>query len=66
MSEPVDPNDQHVTRRELKLELKSFRNEVRVLLVAGILVIRFDIPQEITAAALGAVGLKALWAFLHK
>ena len=47
-------------RRELKLELKSFKNEMRVLLVGAFVVIGFDVPKEITVGAIGIVVLGAL------
>lgn len=51
---PDNPEDKHVTRRELSMELRSFRNEVRVLIVAALVVLRFDVPNEITAGAIAA------------
>ena len=47
-------------RREVQLELKSFKNEMRVLVVGAFVVLGFDVPQGITAAAIGAVTVKAV------
>ena len=46
-------------RDELRLELKSFRNEMRVLMVMAFAVLGFDLPSELTAVAIGGVALKA-------
>lgn len=48
-------------RNELKITLGSFRNEMRVLLVGAVIVLRFDIPSEFTAAALLAFGGKVVF-----
>ena len=58
-----DADEKHVTRRELGQELRAFRNEMRVLLIAVAAFIRFDLPKELTAAALAAVVAKAAWTF---
>jgi hypothetical protein len=58
------PDDEHITRRELGLQLRAFRNEVRVLVIGAVVVIRFDIPKEITAGALAALAAKALASIL--
>jgi hypothetical protein len=60
----VDPDDKHVTRRELALELGSFRNEMRVLIVGGIVVLKFDVPKEITAVGFVLVAAKTVWTAL--
>lgn len=49
-------------RREVQLELKSFKNEMRVLVVGAFVVLGFDVPNEITAMAIGAIVVKAGWA----
>lgn len=58
---PPDPEERHITAREFKTELKSFRNETRVLIVGLLVVLRFDVPKEITAAAILGVLAKAVW-----
>ena len=58
--EEHDPDDRHVTYREFVTELKSFRNETRVLIVAALVVIRFDVPKEITAAAVAIAAAVAV------
>lgn len=57
----VDPEERHITSREFKSELKSFRNETRVLIVGLLVVLRFDVPKEITAAAIVGILAKAAW-----
>lgn len=57
----ADPEDRHITAREFKTELKSFRNETRVLIVGLLVVLRFDVPKEVTAAAIVGVLAKAAW-----
>lgn len=64
MTEERDEGDRHVTRRELALELRSFRNEMRILIVGAIVVLRFDVPAEVTAAALLAFVVKLGWTAL--
>ena len=61
MADHPDPEERHITFREFKTELKSFRNETRVLIVGLLVVLRFDVPKEITAAAILAVLGKAAW-----
>lgn len=61
MSGNDDPENRVITAREFRSELKSFRNETRVLIVGVLVVIRFDVPKEITAAAVLAVLGKAAW-----
>lgn len=56
--------EKHVTRRELGQELRAFRNEVRLLLIGAVVVIRFDVPKELTVAAVGVVVIKAVWSFV--
>lgn len=52
-------DDRHVTRLELSLELKSFRNEVRLILVGMLVVLKFDVPENVTVGALVLAGLVA-------
>lgn len=54
----------HVTQRELGLQLRAFRNEVRLLLIGAVVVIRFDVPKEVTVPALAVVVFKAAWSFV--
>lgn len=63
MGEPVNESheDGIVTRRELKSELKSFRNEVRILLLTTLVVLKFNVPDEATVTAVGLIGLKMLY-----
>jgi hypothetical protein len=50
-----------VTERSLRLELKAFRLEMRLLLVLGLVVTRFQLPDVITVGSVaGAIGLIAL------
>lgn len=60
----IDDDTTHVTRRELGLELRSFRNEVRLLVVGAVIVIRFDLPKEVTAVGIALVAAKAIAAFV--
>jgi hypothetical protein len=53
-------------RGELKLSLKSFKNENRLLIAATILVLKFHVPAEITGAAMGLVALKATLGLIFK
>lgn len=53
--------DEHVTRRELATELRSFRNEMRLLIAMAVLVINFDVPREFTAAVIFTLLVKAVW-----
>lgn len=52
-------------RNELRLELRSFKNEVRILLVVAILILKFNLPSSWTVGALGAVGVKAALGFFR-
>ena len=49
-------------RRELKLELKAFKNEMRVLVVGVLVVLGFDLPSEVTAVAILGVAGKGVLA----
>lgn len=62
----IDDDESHVTRRELGMELRSFRNEVRVLIAVAVVAIRFDVPKELTAAAIVAMVGKSLIGFIHR
>lgn len=59
-------DDAYVTPNMLRLELKAFRLEVRLLIVVGLLVTRLHLPATITAgsvfAVIGVTGLKSLLA----
>ena len=56
-----------VTQHELALELRSFKNEMRLLLAITLGVIKFDVPEQLTAGALivGAVVAGAKFALLR-
>lgn len=50
-----------VTEKALRLELKAFRLEVRLLIVLGLIVSRFHLPDVVTAGSVaGAIALVAL------
>ena len=48
---PPDPEERHITYREYKLDQKSFRWEVRALMLALFVAMNVNVPDEITAAA---------------
>lgn len=50
-----------VTEKSLQLELKSFRLEMRLLIVLGLVVSRFQLPDVVTAGSIaGAIALVAV------
>lgn len=55
--------DEYVTPATLRLELKAFRLEVRLLLIVGLVATRFHLPDTVTvgsvALAIAAGGLKS-------
>jgi hypothetical protein len=51
----------NVTRQEMMSELKSLRNEMRLLLVVTVATLKFNVPDAITATAITAVFIKACW-----
>lgn len=59
-------HEEYVTPKDLRLELKAFRLEVRLLIVLGLLVTRFHLPDTVTVGSvlgvLGIVGLKSILA----
>jgi len=57
----TEPEEKHVTRRELSTELRAFRNEMRALLLLTLIVLKFDPPPELTLPAIAAVVAKAAW-----
>lgn len=57
----TEQEDRHVTERDLRLELKAFRFEVRLLIVLGLVVSHFHLPDAVTAGSVvGAIALGAL------
>lgn len=57
----AEPDEKHVTRRELSTELRAFRNEMRALLLLSLIVLKFDPPPELTVPAIAAVVAKTVW-----
>ncbi len=56
-----DAHDGLVTEKSLQLELKSFRLEMRLLIVLGLVVSRFQLPDVVTAGSIaGAIALVAV------
>lgn len=53
-------------RTELRLELRSFKNEMRVLMVATLAILKLDLPRTLTVGAMAAFGLKAAVGFIHR
>ena len=51
----------HVTRPELAAELRSLRYEMRLLIVGLVVVLKLNLPDEITIPAVSAFALKTLW-----
>ena len=54
-------NGSHVTRPELAAELRSMRYEMRLLIVGIVVVLKLNLPDEVTFPAVAAVVLKTLW-----
>lgn len=51
----------YITEKDLRLELKAFRLEVRLLIVLGLVLSRVHLPDAVTAGSvLGVIGLVAL------
>lgn len=44
-------NGEHVTRAELAAELRSLRYEMRLLIVGLVIVLKLNLPDEITVPA---------------
>lgn len=69
----TDSDDRHVTRRELQLELRALAASLTwrqgVLTAGAVGLLKFDVPDPITAGALGAAGLalayKLVLAWFH-
>ena len=53
-------------RTELRLELRSFKNEMRVMLLVTLALLKLDLPDTLTAGALGVFALKAAVGFFHR
>lgn len=51
-------------QRELGQILKGFKNEMRLLIAVAVLVLKFQVPSSITAAALGLFAVKAAVGFV--
>lgn len=62
MSESSD----HVTRQELNAELRSLKNEMRLLMVGVVVVLSPEVPKELTVAALVAIVGKSVWGLLFR
>ncbi len=54
-------NGDHVSRAELAAELRSLRYEMRLLIVGLVVVLKLNLPDEITVPAVTAFALKTLW-----
>lgn len=53
-------DDPVVTEKAMRMELKAFRLEVRLLIVLGLIVSRFEVPDVVTAGSVaGAIALAA-------
>ena len=70
MSEPADQSGtdaDNVTWRDLKLELKAFRLEVRLFIIVGLLVTRLHLPDTVTLGSMaGVIGVGALKSFFAR
>lgn len=70
MSKPADQSGtdaDNVTWRELGLELKSFRLEVRLLVLVSLFVTRLHLPETISVGSIAAViGVGAVKSFLAR
>lgn len=54
-------DDPVVTEKAMRMELKAFRLEVRLLIVLGLIVSRFEVPDVVTAGSVaGAIALGAI------
>lgn len=67
---PPDPEERHITFREYKLDQKSFRWEVRALMLGLFIAMNVNVPDEITALAVivaigSAIAKGALALFLR-
>ena len=51
----------HVTRPELAAELRSLRYEMRLLIIGLVVVLKLNLPDEITIPAVTALAAKTLW-----
>jgi len=57
----------YITEKDLRLELKAFRLEVRLLIILGLIVSRFHLPEAVTmGSVLGAIRLVALKSALSR
>ena len=60
-------DEEYVTPLMLRLELKAFRLEVRLLVLLGLLVSKFHLPGSVTFGSVaGVMGLAAVKSFLAR
>lgn len=58
MSKPADQSGtdaDNVTWRDMKLELKAFRLEVRLFILVGLIVTKLHVPETITVGSVAGV-----------
>lgn len=56
-----DDEGRLVTWRDLLAEIRSVKQENRILLLSAIIVLKFDVPDPVTVTAIVGVTLKAMW-----
>ena len=61
-----DDNPSHITRDELRAELKALNNRFLLYLGAAVGLIRFDLPTPITVGAISLLVLKGLAGLLFR
>ena len=61
-----DGNPMHVTRDELKAELRALSNRPLLYLGVAVGLIRFDLPTPVTIGAILAMVGKAAWVLLFR
>ena len=54
----------HVPRPELAAELRSLRYEMRLLIVGLVIVLKLNLPDEVTIPAVSAFALKTFWSIV--
>lgn len=55
MSKPAGTDADNVTWRDLKLELKAFRLEVRLFIIVGLIVTKLHVPDTITVGSVAGI-----------
>jgi hypothetical protein len=66
MQEQVDRREFEEFKHYLDQKFKELHIRVLLYIGAAVGIIRFDIPKEATAAAIGAIFLKVLVASIHR